>query len=31
MRHREADVLQFLTDTAIPPTSDQVERELRPS
>ncbi len=29
LRHREADVLRFLTDTAIPPTSNQ--RDLRPS
>jgi hypothetical protein len=29
--HREADVLRFLTDTAIPPTSNQAERDLRPS
>jgi hypothetical protein len=31
MRHREADVLRFLTDTAIPPTSNQAERDLRPA
>ncbi len=31
LRHREADVLRFLTDTAIPPTSNQAERDLRPS
>ena len=30
LRHREADVLRFLTDTAIPPTSNQAERDLRP-
>ena len=30
LRHREADVLRFLTDTAIP-TSNQAERDLRPS
>ncbi len=28
---READVLRFLTDTRIPPTSNQAERDLRPS
>ena len=31
LRRREADVLRFLTDTAIPPTSNQAERDLRPS
>jgi hypothetical protein len=31
LRQREADVLRFLTDTAIPPTSNQAERDLRPS
>ena len=31
LRHREADVLRFLSDTAIPPTSNQAERDLRPS
>src|SRR5437667_439708 len=31
LRHREADVLRFLPDTAIPPTSNQAERDLRPS
>jgi transposase len=31
LRYREADVLRFLTDTAIPPTSNQAERDLRPS
>ena len=31
LRNREADVLRFLTDTAIPPTSNQAERDLRPS
>ena len=30
-KHREADVLRFLTDTAIPPTSNQAERDLRPA
>jgi transposase len=30
LRHREADVLRFLTDTAIP-TSNQAERDLRPA
>jgi transposase len=31
LRHREADVLRFLSGTAIPPTSNQAERDLRPS
>jgi hypothetical protein len=31
LRHREADVLRFLTDTAIPATSNQAERDLRPA
>ena len=31
LRDREADVLRFLTDTAIPPTSNQAERDLRPA
>jgi transposase len=31
LRHREGDVLRFLTDTAIPPTSNQAERDLRPA
>ena len=31
LEHREADVLRFLTDTAIPPTSNQAERDLRPA
>jgi transposase len=31
LRHREADVLRFLSDTAIPPTSSQAERDLRPA
>jgi transposase len=31
LRDREADVLRFLTDTAVPPTSNQAERDLRPS
>jgi hypothetical protein len=31
LRDREADVLRFLTDTRIPPTSNQAERDLRPS
>jgi len=31
LRHREADVLRFLSDTAIPPTSNHAERDLRPS
>ncbi|MGH3260277.1 MAG: IS66 family transposase [Streptosporangiaceae bacterium] len=30
-KHREADVLRFLTDTAIPATSNQAERDLRPA
>ncbi len=31
LRHRQADVLRFLTGTAIPPTSNQAERDLRPA
>jgi hypothetical protein len=31
LRHREADVLRFLTATAIPPASNQAERDLRPA
>ena len=31
LRDREAGVLRFLSDTAIPPTSNQAERDLRPS
>jgi transposase len=31
LKHREADVLRFLTNTAIPPTSNQAERDLRPA
>jgi transposase len=31
LRHRETDVLRFLADTAIPPTSNRAERDLRPS
>jgi transposase len=31
LRRREADVLRFLSGTAIPPTSNQAERDLRPS
>jgi transposase len=31
LKHREPDVLRFLTDTAIPPTSNQAERDLRPA
>jgi transposase len=31
LRDREADVLRFLTDTAIPPTSNQAERDVRPA
>jgi transposase len=30
LKHREADVLRFLTDPRIPPTSNQAERDLRP-
>ena len=31
LKDREADVLRFLTSTAIPPTSNQAERDLRPA
>jgi hypothetical protein len=31
LRHREADVLRFLTGTAIPPTNNQAERDARPA
>jgi transposase len=31
LRDREADVLRFLSDTAIPPTSNQAERDVRPA
>jgi len=31
LHDREDDVLRFLTDTAIPPTSNQAERDLRPA
>jgi transposase len=31
LRDREADVLRFLTDQRIPPTSNQAERDLRPA
>ena len=31
LKNRENDVLRFLTDTAIPPTSNQAERDLRPA
>ncbi|MGB7018864.1 MAG: transposase, partial [Xanthobacteraceae bacterium] len=31
LRNREADVLRFLTCTAVPPTSNQAERDLRPA
>lgn len=31
LRDRQGDVLRILTDTAIPPTSHQAERDLRPS
>jgi transposase len=29
LKDREADVLRFLTDLRIPPTSNQAERDLR--
>jgi transposase len=31
LKNREADVLRFLTDLRIPPTSNQAERDLRPA
>jgi transposase len=31
LKHREADFLRFTTDLNIPPTSNQAERDLRPS
>jgi transposase len=31
LRHREADVLRFLSDTAIPATNNQAERDARPA
>jgi transposase len=31
LRHREADVLRFLSDTEIPPTNNQAERDARPA
>jgi transposase len=31
LHYREADVLRFVTDTRIPPTSNQAERDLRPA
>ena len=31
LKHREADVLRFLTDTAIPATNNQAERDARPA
>lgn len=31
LKNREADVLRFLTDTAIAPTSNQAERDVRPA
>jgi hypothetical protein len=31
LKNREADVLRFLSDLRIPPTSNQAERDLRPS
>jgi transposase len=31
LRRREADVLRFLSDTAIPPTNNQAERDARPA
>ena len=31
LKHREPDVLRFLSDTAIPPTNNQAERDARPA
>jgi transposase len=31
LKNREADILRFLTDLRIPPTSNQAERDLRPA
>jgi transposase len=31
LHDRDADVLRFVTDTAVPPTSNQAERDLRPA
>jgi transposase len=31
LHYREKDVLRFVTDTRIPPTSNQAERDLRPA
>jgi transposase len=31
LRDREADILRFLSDLRIPPTSNQAERDLRPT
>ena len=31
LKHREADVLRFLSDTAVPPTNNQAERDARPA
>ena len=31
LKDREDDVLRFLTDTAIPPTNNQAERDARPA
>jgi hypothetical protein len=31
LRDRQDDVLRFVTDTAVPPTSNQAERDLRPA
>ena len=31
LRDRQADVLRFAHDLAVPPTSNQAERDLRPS
>ena len=31
LKDREADVLRFLTDLRVPPTSNQAERDLRPA
>jgi transposase len=31
LRDREADVLRFLSDLRVPPTSNQAERDVRPA
>ena len=31
LKNREADVLRFLSDLRVPPTSNQAERDLRPA